>query len=240
MPPEFSGFPAEGLDFLRKLKRNNRREWFQPRKHIYDEQVRKPMIALVEAVNRGLVRFAPEHVTEAERAIYRLYRDTRFSADKTPYKTHIAANFPRRGLQKHACAGFYFSVSPEEIEIAAGVYMPTVDELRAIRLHLMDNHEEFRRIVRTRKLQELMGEVQGDTLARMPKGFPPGHPAEDLIRGKQWLFFTSLDPEVARTPQIVDELVARFRALAPFCEFLNRPLAAPKRDPLSVLGGPHS
>ncbi len=240
MPPEFAGFPAEGLDFLRKLKRNNRREWFQPRKQVFDDQVRKPMMELVEAVNRALVRFAPEYVTEAERAIYRIYRDTRFSADKTPYKTHIAASFPRRGLRKHACAGLYFSVSNEEIEVAGGVYMPTVDELRAIRLHLMENHEEFRKIVRARKLQELMGELQGNSLTRIPKGFPAGHPAEDLIRGKQWLFFISLDPGLARTPGIVDELVARFKALTPFCEFLNRPLAPAKRDPLLAIGRPVS
>ncbi|HWR50949.1 MAG TPA: DUF2461 domain-containing protein [Bryobacteraceae bacterium] len=240
MPPEFAGFPAEGLDFFRKLKRNNRREWFQPRKQVFDDQVRKPMVELVEAVNRELVRFAPEYVTEPERAIYRIYRDTRFSADKTPYKTHIAASFPRRGLKKHACAGLYFSVSNKELEVAGGVYMPTVDELRAIRLHLMENHEEFRRIVRSPKLRSLMGEMQGECLTRVPKGFPAGHPAEDLVRGKQWLFFLSLDPELARTAAIVDELVARFKALKPFCEFLNRPLSPAKRDPILETGGPIS
>jgi uncharacterized protein (TIGR02453 family) len=240
VPPEFAGFPSEGLDFFRKLKRNNRREWFQPRKQVFDDQVRKPMIELVEAVNRALVRFAPEYVTEAEHAIYRIYRDTRFSADKTPYKTHIAASFPRRGLRKHACAGFYFSVSHEEIEVAAGVYMPPMEELRAIRMHLAENHDEFRKIVRARKLRELMGELQGNCLTRVPKGFPAGHPAEDLIRRKQWLFFISLAPELARTPAIVDELSARFKALTPFCEFLNRPLAPAKRDPLLSRGGPVS
>src|SRR5258708_40039954 len=104
---KFSRFPPEALTFLRSLKRNNKREWFQPRKHIYDEKVRGPMMELVETLNAGLHRFAPQHMNDPAKAIYRIYRDTRFSNDKTPYKTHIAAIFPRRGHQKHGSAGYY-------------------------------------------------------------------------------------------------------------------------------------
>src|SRR6476646_9496914 len=95
----FSGFPAEGMQFFRSLARNNRREWFQPRKHIYDEQVKAPMAELVGALCAEMMRFAPDYVAEPAKAIYRIYRDTRFSKDKTPYKTHIAAVFPRRGME---------------------------------------------------------------------------------------------------------------------------------------------
>ena len=82
------------------------------------------MIALIEAINVELMDFAPDHVTDPKKAFYRIYRDTRFSTDKTPYKTHIAAIFPRRNLHKHASAGFYFQISPKEVGIAAGMYMP--------------------------------------------------------------------------------------------------------------------
>ncbi|MBV8903100.1 MAG: TIGR02453 family protein, partial [Acidobacteriia bacterium] len=92
----FPGFPREGVEFLRALARNNRREWFQPRKQMFEEQVKQPMRALVETVNTALMGFAPELATEPEKAIYRIYRDTRFSKDKTPYKTHIAASFHHR------------------------------------------------------------------------------------------------------------------------------------------------
>src|SRR5690242_3374729 len=101
MVPGFQGFPAEGMTFMRSLKRNNRREWFQPRKHIYDEQVKAPMMELVAAVNIAMMRFAPDYTRDPKEAIYRIYRDTRFSGDKTPYKTHIAAVFQKRGLGKH-------------------------------------------------------------------------------------------------------------------------------------------
>jgi len=94
----FPGFPPEALTFLRSLKRNNRREWFQPRKEIFETKVKAPIIQLVEAINAELLDFAPEHITDPKKAVYRIYRDTRFSADKTPYKTHIAAIFPDRNL----------------------------------------------------------------------------------------------------------------------------------------------
>jgi len=225
-PVSFQGFPAEGLAFLRSLKRNNRREWFQPRKHVYDEQVRAPMKLLVSELNAAMMKFAPEYVREPEAAIYRIYRDTRFSPDKTPYKTHIAAIFPRRGLEKHASAGLYFSVSDREVEIAGGVYMPTPDELRAIRLHLVGHHDELRRILRSRTLRAAMGGMQGAELSRVPKGFNPEHPSADLVRRKQWLLDVTLDLDIAANRKLLDEVVKRFRAMAPFIEFLNAPLVA--------------
>jgi uncharacterized protein (TIGR02453 family) len=225
----FAGFPSEGMAFLRSLKRNNRREWFQPRKHIYDEKVRGPMVALVSALTAAMEKFAPDYVREPETAVYRIYRDTRFSPDKTPYKTHVAAIFQRRGLDKHASAGLYFSVSPETVEIAGGVYMPTRDELRAIRLYMVDHHAEFRRIVRGRTLRGLMGELAGAVLTRVPKGFDGEHPSADLVRSKQWLLDIELEPGLAATPKIYEELVKRFRAMTPFVEFLNAPLVAARR-----------
>src|SRR5260221_11290009 len=107
----FRGFPPEALTFLRGLTRNNRREWFQPRKHIYDTKVREPMIELVDALNVELRKFAPRHLTDPQKAIYRIYRDTRFRADNTHNKAHLAAIFPRRGYEKHVSAGLYCAVS---------------------------------------------------------------------------------------------------------------------------------
>ncbi len=226
MQPAFGGFPEEGMKFLRSLKRNNRRDWFQPRKHIYDEQVKRPMIQLVAAVDTAMLRFAPAYVREPEEAIYRIYRDTRFSPDKTPYKTHIAAVFPQRGLAKHGCAGFYFGISPEGVEIAGGVYMPDANELRLIRAYLADHHEEFRAIVGKRGLRALLGEMSGEQLVRVPKGFCADHPAADLVRHKQWLYDVTLNAALATTAKLLPEIVRRFQAMTPFVDFLNRPLTA--------------
>ena len=224
----FTGFPTEAFTFFRGLARNNRREWFQPRKEIFEGKVRAPMIELVETINEGLRRFAPAHVNEPGKAIYRIYRDTRFSHDKTPYKTHIAAIFPRRGFAKHSSAGFYFGVSVEGIEIAGGIYMPGPSELLAVRGWLSENHERFRKAARGPR--KLMGELHGEALQRVPKGFRADHAAADLLRMKQWLYFTTLDAKLAHSPGLGSELLKRFQAMLPVVEMLNAPLK-PARSP---------
>src|SRR6516225_7489770 len=102
--PGFPGFPQEAITFYKGLTRNNTREWFQPRKHIFDEKVKAPMVELVGQLNQAMMQFAPQYVTDPAKAIYRIYRDTRFSPDKTPYKTQIAASFSRHGMEKHGAA----------------------------------------------------------------------------------------------------------------------------------------
>lgn len=233
----FSGFPEEGMQFLKGLKKNNQREWFQPRKQVFEESVKAPMEHLVEALNAKMLAFAPEYITEPKRAIYRIYRDTRFSSDKTPYKTHIAASLTRIGMQKHVSAGFYFSVSPDQIEVAAGVYMPGSEQLRILRSHIAEKHEELVDILNNSTLRKLVGELWGEKFARMPKGYPADHPAGELLRAKQWVLYDTerVDAKIATTNKLLPELVKRFQAMTPFVEFLNRPLLNKRApDPLMV------
>ncbi len=227
----FPGFPAEALQFLRGLEKNNRREWFEPRKTVYEERVRAPMLELVAALNARMRAFAPEFATEPQRAVYRIYRDTRFSHDKTPYKTHIAASFTRRGFEKHSGAGYYLGVSAKEIDVAGGVYMPSPEELRSIRLHLLENHAEFDRILSRPMVRKTLGSLAGEKLSRVPKGFPAEHPSASLVQHKQWLLWSKLDPAMATTPRLFVEILKRFRAMAPFIDFLNAPLANLRRKP---------
>ena len=147
----FPGFPAEGLAFFSSLQRNNRREWFQPRKAIFEATMKQPMRELVVAVNSAMKSFAPDYVTDPDKAIYRIYRDTRFSKDKTPYKDHLAASFSRRGDK--AGAGYYFAVSHKEVAIGGGIYMPEPETLRAMRQHVAEHHEEFRKIAGARAVR---------------------------------------------------------------------------------------
>ncbi len=133
-------FPPEAITFLKGLEKNNTREWFQPRKEIFDTKLKGRMLEFVEEINAELLKFAPEHITEPKKSVYRIYRDTRFSKDKTPYKTHLAAIFPRRGLGKDAGAGYYFHVSAKEVGIACGAYMPGPEQLLKIRHFIAENH----------------------------------------------------------------------------------------------------
>jgi uncharacterized protein (TIGR02453 family) len=220
----FPGFPGEAMQFFRGLARNNNRDWFLPRKPLFEDKVKRPMFELVDAVNGALKRFAPEYVTDPAKAVYRFYRDTRFSKDKSPYKDHIAASFRPRGLCEGSGAGFYFSVSHKQVGIGGGIYMPMPETLLAVRGHMAEKHDEFRKLLRARPVQKLFGEMQGEQLTRVPKGFAAEHPAADLLRYKQFLLYIELPSDPATTPQLYDEIVQRFRAMTPFLAFLNAPL----------------
>jgi uncharacterized protein (TIGR02453 family) len=214
----FKGFPAEGMAFLRDLKENNDREWFAPRKEIYEEQVRRPMLQLLSAVHAGMLSFAPGYVGEPKKCIYRIYRDTRFAKDKTPYKTHIAASLWSNAIGKQGGAGFYFSIAPDEIEIGGGLYAPEPQLLLAVRRHIAEDHEAFRETLTT--------ELWGERAPRAPKGFDPAHPAIDLIRHKHFILLASPKPALATTSKLLPEIVRNFKAMTPFIEFLNQPLLA--------------
>jgi uncharacterized protein (TIGR02453 family) len=229
MTATFAGFPSETLAFLRRLKRNNNREWFLKNKEIYEQKVKAPMTELVLALGSEMKEFAPELGTEPKRAIYRIYRDTRFSPDKTPYKTHIAAVFTPRNLEKGNCAGLYFHVSPTEVEIAGGVYMPSPEVLRAIRGYIALHHRKMRSILQSSEFKKLFGELWGERLTRVPKGYAPDHPAADLLRYKQIVADISRPPEMAESPQLLPTLVAMFRGMMPLIRFLNDPLTQQRR-----------
>lgn len=221
----FPGFPPETLTFLSELKENNDRNWFEPRKAQYEEQVKAPMLALVEALNNAALDFAPDYITEPKKAVFRIYRDVRFSKNKLPFKTNIAAGLHRQNLSKGASAGFYLHLDPTELFIAGGVWMPDADLLKVLRLHIAAHHEEFRRILSGKLLMKLMGEMEPHLLTRPPKGFLPDDPAAGLLRYKMFVFSTSLDPRQAQSPKFFAEVSKRLEAMAPFLEFLNRPLA---------------
>jgi uncharacterized protein (TIGR02453 family) len=229
----FPGFPEEALTFFRGLERNNRREWFQPRKTIFDEQAKRPMLELVAALNSEMQRFAPMHVTEPESAIYRIYRDTRFSKDKKPYKTHIAAYFPRRGMDRHTASGYYVGVSHKEVAVGGGLYMPTPEVLLAVRNRISERHAEFRKLLQSKPLGKLLGELHGEQLSRVPKGFAADHPAAELLRYKQFFFYIELPPDLATSRTMQGEIRKRFEAITPLVDFLNAPLAEarPKKTP---------
>jgi uncharacterized protein (TIGR02453 family) len=186
------------------------------------------MLELVTALNRDFMKFAPHFVTEPKKAVFRIYRDTRFSADKTPYKTHVAASFWRRGSDYTGAGGFYLSVSHDQIEVAGGIWHPSPETMLLVRTHIAASYPEMRRILANKKSRKLVGDLQGAELTRAPKGFDPQHPALDLIKKKDWILDVSLDAALATTPKLYREILDRFRAIAPLIEYLNRPLIGRK------------
>lgn len=226
----FQGMPREGLQFLRTLKRNNRREWFQKNKQKYDDTVKRPMQELISILAEDFEEWAPEMVANPKTSLYRIYRDTRFSRDKSPYKTHVAGVFPRKGLGKHEGAGFYFHVSTDEVLIAGGMYMPCAETLNTVRSHIAENVEEFRSIVASRAFRKLFGELGGEQLTRVPRGYRADHPAAEYLKYKQFLVGRDFEPGLALGPKFYGQIVVMFRGMLPLIRFLNAPLVRAIRE----------
>jgi uncharacterized protein (TIGR02453 family) len=219
-----SFFTENGLKFLRNLRRNNRREWFDPRKPEFERVLKQPMLALIETVNRAMQDFSPGHVRPPQKCMMRIYRDIRFSSDKRPYKSHISAWWAREGLEKTSGGGYYLHISPDEVLIAAGVYMPEREQLRAIRNYLLLHHAEVRRLLTEPKLRRWMNSMTCMALTRAPKGFPKEHPAMDLLLCRQWGLEATLEAKAALKKDLGKEVIRRFRLAAPLVNALNTPL----------------
>jgi len=227
----------EGLAFLRALVRANKRDpaeardWFQSNKSVYEAELKQPMLAIIRQVTDAMLDFAPEHVRPAEKTFFRIYRDTRFSNDKRPYKDHVAAWWAHTALERTSGAGFYFHIAPKEVTIAAGAYMPEKEQLAAIRHWLLDHHAEFRKLLEKPAVRKAFTEFEGNALSRPPKGFPAEldgqpHPALDLIRCRQWGLAAKLPVEAALEPDFAKEIARHFKLAAPLVAALNVPIAA--------------
>lgn len=237
--PALPCFRPEALKFLRDLKRHNDRDWFTPRKAVYEAELKEPMLAVIRKITEAMLEFAPHHVRPAEKSLFRIYRDTRFSADKTPYKTHVAAWWSHQGLEKTSGAGYYFHVSAQEVIIAAGAYMPEKDQLAAIRHWLLEHHAAFRKLLGKPAVRRVFTEFEGNALTRPPKGFPAEHPAMDLIRCRQWGLAATLPAAAALKPDLAATVIRYFRIAAPVVDALNEPIAAALQPKKKVLFGLH-
>jgi len=218
-------FTSDTLRFLRALKRNNDREWFRSRKDDYERHVRAPMIAVIEQLARDFTRIAPELVASPKASLYRIYRDTRFSEDKTPLKTNVAAVFPWKGLARHEGAGLYFEVSPGWVWIGGGMYAPQSPQLVKVREHIVETWPDIRTLTRARAFASRVGTLHGDRLSRVPRGFPADHPSVEFLKHRQFLASREFPADFATSGDFYPTLLATFAAIVPLVRFLNTPLA---------------
>jgi len=221
-------FTNDTLKFLRALKRNNDREWFKARKDEYERHVRAPMIAVIERLAIDFKRVAPDLVASPKASLYRIYRDTRFSADKTPLKTHAAAVFPCRGLPRHEGAGLYFEIAPGWVWVGGGMYAPMPPQLVRVREHIAGTWPEIQRITQ-RKSFLTVTTLDGEKLARIPRGFPADHPSGEYLKHRQFLAGREFPVNLAVEDEFYSTLLATFKAIVPLVAFLNRPLTDRER-----------
>jgi len=225
----FSGFRPAALSFLRRLRRHNERTWFEVHRAEYERDVRDPMRALVEEMDVRLAGFAPEIGGHPRRSVYRIHRDTRFSADKSPYKTNAACQFFHRDARQGAGqeaegagAGFYFQIAPGECFAAAGIWMPARPALNRLRDVLAEDHETFAAIVTAPPFRRLVGRLDEEAmLVRMPRGFAPDHPAAAWLRYRSFTVTKPLTDQEALDRRLPQRLERAFRTLTPFVRWLN-------------------
>ena len=222
-------FTPETMRFLRGLAKNNDRTWFEERRPAYERAVKAPLLEIVSVINAGLDEFAPEFIRPPHKIAMRIFRDTRFSPDKRPYKSNLAAWWARRGLEKSSGAGFYLQVGPAGSFLAAGVYAPERDALLALRTWLAEHHGEYRKqlapLLRSTKKLPAMCLLDPAALTRNPKGFPTDHAASDLLRARNWGITMPLSDGAALSTKLTDEVLAGFRRSVGVVNLLNGVLA---------------
>ncbi len=220
--PPFQGYPKAGIDFLRKLRRNNNRQWFEKHKEEFETDVKLPMQSIIASLQPYFDSFAPQFDINPKRSLFRIYRDVRFSKDKTPYKTHIAAHFVLRGKPKGVeGSGYYLHIEPGEIFLGGGIYMPDGDQLKSIRKAIAERSKEFLMIVRDKSFVRRFNKIEGDKLQRVPRGYDPDHPMAEWLKLKQFFVGVEWKEEECLKKSFVEEIAKVYKEAAPLVLFLN-------------------
>jgi len=225
----FDGFRPQALGFLRRLKRNNRREWFERNRAVYETEVRDPMRALVEEMDVRLARLAPELTGDPRHSVFRIHRDVRFSADKSPYKTNAACQFYHqdagRGAGQDAQgagAGLYFQLADGECFVAGGMWMPARPALDRIREAIAETPGAMERLVRSPALRRRFGALDTEAmLKRMPRGYLETHPAAKWLRYRSFTATRAMSEREVQSPRLPEILARDFAVLAPLVRWIN-------------------
>jgi len=204
----------DAFDFLRQLEKNNNKEWFEANKRIFKKH-ETAVKGFYEAVKDNL-----NHHDEIEKMkMFRIYRDVRFSKDKTPYKSHFAGSFSRLG--SHLRGGYYLHLKPGGSFLATGFWDPNKEDLFRIRKELEMDASEFRKVIGQKSLKSIWGELKGDAVKLMPKGFDKNHPDIDLIKFKQFIFTRNLTDEEVLSDSFLDEVDKSYRAIRPYFDLMS-------------------
>ncbi len=216
-------FSPELFRFLRQLQRNNNREWFDKHRERYIEHVRDPMLRFISDFGPRLKRIST-HLTADPRphggSMFRIHRDTRFSRDKSPYKTWVAAQFRHeRGKDVHA-PGFYLHLGQDGVYAGAGIWHPDGDTLARIRAAIVDRPQAWKRIVSAKAFRDGPLRLAGESLKRPPRGCDPDHPLIEDLKRKDFITLVELDEATACAPELLDRYTRICRASVPFMKFL--------------------
>ncbi len=225
-------FTPAALTFLKQLKRNNRREWFMERKATYDSLLLDPMREFVEEMDVRLARFAPEIGGSPKKSVFRIYRDVRFSKDKSPYKTHVACWFSHLnashgvGSETHgAGAGFYFHLEPGASLTAGGLWMPPRPALNAVREAMASRPATLESVLKAPAFKRrFKGLSEEKVLTRVPKPWAADHPAGQWLRYASFTTSAELTDAEVTGPRLLDKVEKDFTTILPLVRWINQAL----------------
>ncbi|MCB0655799.1 MAG: DUF2461 domain-containing protein [Saprospiraceae bacterium] len=212
------------FQFLKDLKDNNNREWFQDNKPRY-EAAREDFMTFIDALIARISVFDPSIAHfRAKDCVFRIYRDVRFSKDKSPYKTALGAHVSSAAKKSeiHSRAGYYIHLEPGASMLAGGAYLPESGWLKAIRQEIDYNRDEFKQILANPDFQHYFGTIEGEKLKTSPQGYPADHPEIELLRMKSFLASNNCPDKLVTSTDFLDHATKAFQALYPFDRFLNR------------------
>lgn len=213
-PVNNSTITKDAFNFLKELAKNNNKEWFLENKTTFikhESDVKSFYETIQERLNT--------HDEIEKMKMFRIYRDVRFSKDKTPYKTHFAGSFSRLGARLRG--GYYLRIKPGETFVATGFWEPNKEDLFRIRKELEMDASEFRAIINKKTFKDIWGELQGDGVKTAPKGFDKEHQNIDLIKKKQFIFVRNFTDKEVLSNSFSEEVDKSFKAIRPYFDLMS-------------------
>jgi len=204
----------EAFDILKVLAKNNNKEWFEKNKSVFKKH-ESEVKSFFESVKERL----SQHDDIEKMKMFRIYRDVRFSKDKTPYKTHFAGSFSRLGA--HLRGGYYIHLQPGNSLLATGFWAPNKEDLFRIRKELEMDASDFRKIISDPDFKKIWGELQGDAVKTAPKGFDKDHPDIGLIKNKQYVFVRNFTDQEVLSPNFIEDVDKSYRAIRPYFDLMS-------------------
>lgn len=211
----------DSFDFLKDLSNNNNREWFNQHKDRYTV-AHNNIIAFADALLVEMNRHDHIETASGKKSVFRIYKDVRFSKDKTPYNTHWSGSFKR--ATNRLRGGYYFRIQPGNSVAAGGFFGPEPDDMKRIRQDMDVNYPDWQKILADKSLIETFGQMKGEKLGSAPRGYAKDHPAIDLLRHKQFIFRHPFTDEEVCSPDFLYQVNEVFRNLRPFLNHMSEVL----------------
>jgi uncharacterized protein (TIGR02453 family) len=211
--------------FFKKLAKNNNTEWFNENRKIYETEVKKPFQSFVEEMIKRIKKHEPGIAIKPADAIMRINKDIRFSKDKIPYNTHVAANISAFGKKDKSYPGFYFQLGGDRIMVVGGSYILEPDQLKKVRTYIAKNEKAFNAAINDSNFIDKFGEVKGEKSKRLDEEFQKIAEKQPLIANKQFYYEAELKPALIDTPNLADSLMDYYTAGKKLNDFLKKALA---------------